>query len=341
MHDMRLYHPVIEPMPPPNARRLAAFAVDVAVVPGIPLAIAAAVVDGPGWAWLAAALVLGPLLWTLLLATARTTPGKAIAGLTVTRVDGSRLTPRDAVRRELVGRGATHALLLAGGAGVVGYLAGLTGPGREAWHDRHAGTRVGRRPTAGTSSRAPTPSLAPAFGAGATTPAGAIYATYPERVGAFLIDTAFAITIWITLFGALALATGATDPDRKQPAWLGLAALAAYLIVVAGYHTLSIAWFETTIGKNAVGLVVRRIDGSRAGMRGAVMREVVGRTLVVGLVGSLTLSVLPLVSYLFPLWDGERQTLHDKIGATVVVRGVGERRGPRRRRRARPAPESW
>ena len=36
---------------------------------------------------------------------------------------------------------------------------------------------------------------------------------------------------------------------------------------------------------------------------------------------SLALSLVTLLDYLWPFWDRERQTLHDKIANTVVVNG--------------------
>jgi uncharacterized RDD family membrane protein YckC len=66
-----------------------------------------------------------------------------------------------------------------------------------------------------------------------------------------------------------------------------------------------------TLGKRALGVRVRDIrTGGRVGYGRAVIRYV-GRIV----------STLPLLlGYFWMLWDGDKQTWHDKLAATVVVR---------------------
>jgi uncharacterized RDD family membrane protein YckC len=76
-----------------------------------------------------------------------------------------------------------------------------------------------------------------------------------------------------------------------------------------------------TVGMMAVGIRVVR-DGTfgLVGYGRAFLRALVEG--VFRLVGSATvfLGVIWLVDMLFPLWDKKRQTLHDKITGTVVLR---------------------
>ncbi|MBI4058178.1 RDD family protein [Candidatus Gottesmanbacteria bacterium] len=67
-----------------------------------------------------------------------------------------------------------------------------------------------------------------------------------------------------------------------------------------------------TLGKIALGIKVVRLDTIQVpGYGTAALREILGK-----LVSTLTLGI----GYLWMLWDPKRQTLHDKIAGTVVVR---------------------
>ena len=60
-------------------------------------------------------------------------------------------------------------------------------------------------------------------------------------------------------------------------------------------------------------------DGSRmSGGRGFVREALVKGLLIEG-VGIFTFYVLPLVNYLFPVWDRNNEALHDKLCKTRVV----------------------
>ncbi len=75
-----------------------------------------------------------------------------------------------------------------------------------------------------------------------------------------------------------------------------------------------------TLGKQLLGLRVVRLDGAPITPSTAALREIVWRNLLLGLGGALTLLVVVLLDYLWPLWDGRAQTLHDKGAGTRVVR---------------------
>ena len=63
---------------------------------------------------------------------------------------------------------------------------------------------------------------------------------------------------------------------------------------------------------------VRRLDGSPAGWREAALRPVLET--VISLLRASTLGLLSLVDYLWMLWDKQKQTLHDKLAGTIVVK---------------------
>jgi uncharacterized RDD family membrane protein YckC len=75
-----------------------------------------------------------------------------------------------------------------------------------------------------------------------------------------------------------------------------------------------------TVGHRAVGTRIVRSDGSRLSGGNAALREVVVKSFVIeGLGGTFSLFIVPLVNYLWPLWDDKNEALHDKICSTKVV----------------------
>ncbi len=51
------------------------------------------------------------------------------------------------------------------------------------------------------------------------------------------------------------------------------------------------------------------------------MREVVLKWMVGSCLGLVTFGIYCVVDYLWPLWDRNRQALHDKMAETLVVQG--------------------
>lgn len=125
------------------------------------------------------------------------------------------------------------------------------------------------------------------------------------RVGAYLIDGLILVVgLLVVVFVALAI--------NKV---LGvIVAIAAFFVYFLGYWT----YFEggetgQTLGKRAVGIRVRSVDGGPAGYSKAFLRNLVAR--VIGL-----FPFVGLIDVLWPLWDDKKQCLHDKAASTVVVR---------------------
>jgi uncharacterized RDD family membrane protein YckC len=120
-------------------------------------------------------------------------------------------------------------------------------------------------------------------------------------------------------------------------AWIGAFAVLQLVIGVA-YHTIFLSRRGATPGKAVVGISVRLRERpglltTTDAMRRSVLRPVLWLftyTPVLSLF-AMPVSVFDAVS---ALWDPQRQTLHDKIGRTVVVRGRQER--PRRGRHSEP-----
>ena len=90
-----------------------------------------------------------------------------------------------------------------------------------------------------------------------------------------------------------------------------------FLLAIAYYAVLNGSEAGQTFGKRLLGIAVRdAATGASIGVQRAVLRYVVvGLFRVVLFFGLFT-----LLDGLWPLWDAQRQALHDKIAGSVVVR---------------------
>jgi uncharacterized RDD family membrane protein YckC len=148
------------------------------------------------------------------------------------------------------------------------------------------------------------------------------YAGFWIRVGASIIDSLVLIPFYtpfiIAVVNRIETTSSTTtfragDLSALQSSVLGWA-LALQLLRYL-YEFVMIGQWNATVGKFATGLRVRRPDGSPAGWREAALRPVL--ELILGLLG---LSIVTLIDELWMLWDRQKQTLHDKIASTIVVR---------------------
>ena len=83
-------------------------------------------------------------------------------------------------------------------------------------------------------------------------------------------------------------------------------------------------WKQATPGKLLVGLRVRLRETPGPMPLGTVLMRWVGQY-AVGILGLLPVvgsigGLYAIVNYLWPLWDGKKQALHDKLAKTNVVR---------------------
>ena len=129
------------------------------------------------------------------------------------------------------------------------------------------------------------------------------YAPYGKRVGAYIIDS----IVVVVLLGIAAVMDDASYAGGG--------------ILIIGWLLSMLYWLGPTArsgqtwGKKMVGIRVVLADGSPPGWGRAFMRQVVG----VGIEAVLMYAIIGLVSYLWPLWDKNHQTWHDKIAGTYVV----------------------
>lgn len=193
------------------------------------------------------------------------------------------------------------------------------------------------------------PAYQSGYPTGPATADGVPLASIPARFAAWLLDSMITWAVGLVIGGPLfwlglgnypevvaeALRTGATDATAMAERiqfdlfWIGAFAV-VQLIIGVGYHTLFLSRTGATPGKRVAGISVRLAE--RPGvlsladaLRRSVLRPVLWLftyTPMISLI-AMPLSVFDAAS---ALWDPKRQTLHDKIGRTVVVRGPQERR---------------
>ena len=158
-----------------------------------------------------------------------------------------------------------------------------------------------------------------------------------KRLAARLIDGLILIPVILVFlcpfFAAVvrdmpAPSTSTARPSHQQIPTEALGAylygVAAALIVVMAYETVCVAVWDATVGKKAMKLVVLRVeDGGRLGWGQALGRA--GSYHLLNLV-----NILSLLDALWLLWDQpNRQTLHDKMAGTIVIRTDAAPYGPR------------
>jgi uncharacterized RDD family membrane protein YckC len=132
-------------------------------------------------------------------------------------------------------------------------------------------------------------------------------ATFGQRVGALLIDAVVTTAIMAFGFFVTAVVATATPADQSGPG--GLLALynALVFLLVFTYKPMFEGASGQTLGKKAMGIcVVSAEDGSLIGYGRAFGR-------------SLACLLDFGVGLLLPLWDANRQTIHDKAAGTIVI----------------------
>lgn len=164
---------------------------------------------------------------------------------------------------------------------------------------------------------------------------GLVYANFGRRFLASLVDSLIIIvpvaiiTIPITLLGALGSGIN-NSPSSATPQALGLIFGSQVLATIIGaviglaYNVLLIGSKGQTVGMMAIGIKVRpNEEGVILDKQRALKRAIlpVGLQILMGLplINALA-GLVYLLDGLSMLWDVNKQTFHDKIGKTVVVR---------------------
>jgi uncharacterized RDD family membrane protein YckC len=173
----------------------------------------------------------------------------------------------------------------------------------------------GTPPPPGSQPYPSAPPISEPYGGGGPPGITAELAGRWSRLGAAIIDAiVYSIISWLIsapLVGAAAM----YDQDSKHlGARLGANAITAVVAVI--YFTFQHGRWGQSLGKRALGIrVVRAADGGPIGYGTALWR--VGFTYLISFV---TCGLGGLLDALWILWDGQKQTLHDKVAKTYVVK---------------------
>jgi uncharacterized RDD family membrane protein YckC len=124
-----------------------------------------------------------------------------------------------------------------------------------------------------------------------------IYAGFGDRFGAAFIDGL------ILLVPNLAL-TYSMDPGSYVPN------IAAIIIAWLYFAFQESSAAQATLGKKVLGIKVVNLEGQRISFAQASGRHF----------GKIISSIILFIGYLMMLWDDKKQTLHDKMANTLVVK---------------------
>ena len=98
-----------------------------------------------------------------------------------------------------------------------------------------------------------------------------------------------------------------------------LTAAAAVAFLIYAVWFLSALSGGQTPGKQIVGVRVIRANGEPSDWGHTFLREFVMEWIVVGFLSAMSGGIFYVVNYVWPLWDKDRQALHDKMVETLVV----------------------
>lgn len=154
------------------------------------------------------------------------------------------------------------------------------------------------------------PDAAPAAGPRQRRQPGGSPAGWAQRAGATIVDC---FLFLVPNFVILNLA------GQVEAGIISTGLFAVYLVVLLGRRGQSLG--NRVAGTVVVGEGGRPVNYWRAVVRWASQFVLGVPVLVAILVGGplLALALIPLLDYLWPLWDRQNQTLHDKMAGTYVL----------------------
>jgi uncharacterized RDD family membrane protein YckC len=135
-----------------------------------------------------------------------------------------------------------------------------------------------------------------------------VYSGWWRRVGALLIDNILLLVPTVVFFALVFV------PNDAVAGISAILALLFWIVVPFIYFTYCHGKWGQTIGKRALRIRVRRELSDAPISYGSAF----GRYAIVFVFGIFWIPLL--LDYLFPLWDSQNQSLHDKVASSVVVR---------------------
>lgn len=138
-----------------------------------------------------------------------------------------------------------------------------------------------------------------------------IYASFWRRFGAALIDGVIVYFIGFVIGFVIGFIAGFTGNSAKTGIFNTLNILIS-LLIGEFYYIYLIGKFGQTLGKKWLRVKVIKIGTDEVpGYFKAFLRDGVGKILS---------AIILLLGYFWMLWDSQKQTWHDKIAGTIVVK---------------------
>ena len=160
---------------------------------------------------------------------------------------------------------------------------------------------------------------APAF-TGA--PGRPVLASWGRRAGAQLIDGVIIAVGALVVLAILGAAGLTVDGDSGAAAFVVAVLVGLLVIAVVALLYAPALMARTngkTLGRMALGIRVIRAGGGQMTFGFAMLREVLVKALLVGVVASFTFGLAYLLDVLWPLWDEENRALHDFVVNTRTI----------------------
>ncbi len=140
------------------------------------------------------------------------------------------------------------------------------------------------------------------------------YAKWGDRVLGSIIDSMILIPVFLILFLAGILLSGFANVEG----WLfGVAGILIGLVAIIYNKIYLVGTRGASIGQGVMKLKVVDASGANVSMGKAALRQIaavgISLTPILG-------TIAQFVDSLWPLWDGKRQTLHDKAADAFVIK---------------------
>ena len=172
-------------------------------------------------------------------------------------------------------------------------------------------------PAPGTAYPSPVPGYPPPAAWAAPGPprfGNYVLASWGSRVAAALLDFLFIVLAFVPSV-ALFLA----DLRLAGFILLMLALIWTYFLYAPLFMMRAGERNGQTPGKQILGIRVVRQGGERMDFGWSLLRELIVKGLLIGVVGGFFFSLPVVLDYLWPLWDEQNRALHDMIVSTRVV----------------------
>ena len=139
-------------------------------------------------------------------------------------------------------------------------------------------------------------------------------ASWGSRVAATLLDFLFIVLAFVP-----SIALFAADARVAGVILVVLALIWAYFLYAPVFMMRAGERNGQTPGKQIVRIRVVRQGGEAMDFGWSLLRELIVKGLLIGMIGAFFLSIPVLLDYLWPLWDEQNRALHDMIVSTRVV----------------------